>query len=383
MYNAHINRVHVEVTDRCNAECPVCPRSMAGGPIMPYVKNQELSLEYFKLLGKDFCQHIAEWNFCGTKGDPASAQDLFEILEFILQCNEKTSIKVRTNGGARNSNFWNRIGTLFKGTNCVVVWSIDGWEHTNHIYRKNVKWSKLFENLNTYIGTGAKSHWEFNKFAHNIEDIPTVSAFCNRHNIQFDVRDPYGFKDIIVTHKTAPGKKRTETTKIKAISVYDKSPEYPTKTKFAYYIYPHGILPDDVVASTDQEGRDISSWIPGVYDQNYYSKYKNSVQNIECKVSNSEGDEIYIDSNGMVFPCCYTASKYVMEDEQIHQMIDPYKDKLFVTKTNSIYDVLETELFKKVMPDGMAGKLEDGVGYCITCIKHCSIGVSRVSEVWD
>jgi len=138
-----------------------------------------------------------------------------------------------------------------------------------------------------------------------------------------------------------------------------------------------------VVASTDQEGRDISSWIPGVYDQNYYSKYKNSVQNIECKVSNSEGDEIYIDSNGMVFPCCYTASKYVMEDVQIHQMIDPYKDKLFVTKTNSIYDVLETELFKKVMPDGMAGKLEDDVGYCITCIKHCSIGVSRVSEVWD
>ena len=43
---------------------------------MPYVKNQELGLEYFKHLGSEFLSHIEHWNFCGVKGDPASAQEL-------------------------------------------------------------------------------------------------------------------------------------------------------------------------------------------------------------------------------------------------------------------------------------------------------------------
>ena len=54
MYTSHINNIHVEVTDRCNAECPVCPRSLGGGHEMPYVKNQELGLDYFKLIDKVF-----------------------------------------------------------------------------------------------------------------------------------------------------------------------------------------------------------------------------------------------------------------------------------------------------------------------------------------
>ena len=370
MYKSHIKRIHVEVTDRCNAECPVCPRSRAGGYVLPYVKNQELSLEYFKLLGEDFLSHIQEWNFCGTKGDPASAQDLFEILEFILQCNKETRIEIRTNGGARNSNFWARVGNLFKGTNCSVIWSIDGWEHTNHIYRKNVKWSKLFENLNTYISTGATSQWEFNKFAHNVKDIPIVSAFCRENNILFDVRDPYGFSLL-------------GNGKIKAISVFNRAPDDPTKSVFAYYIKPHGVLPENIEESSEDFGAEysVSDHTLGVYQQNLYTNYKNSDQQIDCQVSDNNYSEIYIDSNGMVFPCCFTASKYIMGDKQIHQMIDPYKDKLFVTETNSIYDVLETGLFKKVMPDGMAGKLNDAVGYCITCVDHCTGGGNKFGAI--
>ena len=155
MYTSHINNIHVEVTDRCNAECPVCPRSMSGGETFPYTRDKELSLEYFKLIGKEFLSKINNWNFCGVKGDPASAQDLFEILDYILHCNPETRILIRTNGGARNEKFWSKIGNLFVGKDCDVVWSIDGWEDTNHIYRKNVKWNKLFNNLNAYIKTGA------------------------------------------------------------------------------------------------------------------------------------------------------------------------------------------------------------------------------------
>lgn len=36
MYNKPINAVHVEVTDRCNSECPACARSAMGGPVKSF-----------------------------------------------------------------------------------------------------------------------------------------------------------------------------------------------------------------------------------------------------------------------------------------------------------------------------------------------------------
>jgi len=379
MYSKHINHIHIEVTDRCNAECPVCPRSLGGGHEMPYVKNQELGLEYFKHLGSEFLSHIEHWNFCGVKGDPASAQELFEILDYILECNPKTEIDIRTNGGARNEKFWIKVGNRFKDKSCQVVWSVDGWEHTNHIYRRNVKWNKLYANMNAYISTGAGSRWEFNKFQHNIQDLGTIESFCRMHNIHLDIREPYGFSVVSDEQLELDSKENGEqhgidvklnpvATSIKTIPVYTKKEN--GISVFEYSIKPHGVSKKYIIDDPDYKEHDIKQWKPGVYPIDQFIKYKNSVQEISCKATNYS-QEIYIDSNGMIFPCCYTAGKYQMGDEQLQQMLEPYKEQLIVTKNNSIYDVLDLKFFKSVMPDGMNGKLNDKVGYCITCVQQC------------
>lgn len=371
MYKHHINDIHIEVTDRCNAECPVCPRSMAGGQEMPYVKNQELGLAYFKLLGYDFLSQINHWNFCGVKGDPASAQELFEILDYILECNPDTEIDIRTNGGARNEKFWVKVGNRFKGKNCQVVWSVDGWENTNHIYRKNVKWSKLFANLNAYIKTGANSKWEFNKFAHNMEDLDTVKAFCKRHNMLLDIREPFGFSVVSQTEQHGIDRRLNPlVSMIKTIPVYKKKDD--TLSVLDYTIKPHGTSDDNIIDDWDSkfQEHDINDWKPGVYDLNDFKQYKGTQQNIECKATTNT-QEIYIDSSGIVYPCCFIAGKHQMGDEQLNPYLEEYKDDLIVTEDNGIYDILALDYFTKVMPDGMNGDLDDDVGYCITCVQHC------------
>ena len=60
-----------------------------------------------------------------------------------------------------------------------------------------------------------------------------------------------------------------------------------------------------------------------------------------------------------------------MGDEQLVKMYGPYEKELTVTDTNSIYDVLDHKVFRKTMPDAMSGKLDDEVGYCVTCVQHC------------
>tara|TARA_Y100000389_G_scaffold200444_1_gene240874 strand:- start:4280 stop:5434 length:1155 start_codon:yes stop_codon:yes gene_type:complete len=382
MYTSHINNIHVEVTDRCNAECPVCPRSLGGGHEMPYVKNQELGLDYFKLIDKVFLSRIEHWNFCGVKGDPASAQELFEILDYILDCNPLTQIDIRTNGGARNEKFWTKVGERLKGTNGQVVWSVDGWEHTNHIYRRNVKWSKLFANMNSYIDTGADSRWEFNKFQHNIQDLGTIRNFCRVRNIHLDVREPYGFSVVteVVTNQLGKtdrqerdlhgvdGKLNNEHSKIKSIPVYKRGED--DTSILEYTIKPHDVPKSEIIDKHKPIEHGALSWEPGVYDIGEFTKYKNTTQDILCKALD-DTQEIYIDSNGMIFPCCYTAGKFLMGDEQINTMIRPYKRQMRLSEEFGIYDVLKLDLFKKVMPDGMDGSLDDKNGYCITCVQHC------------
>jgi MoaA/NifB/PqqE/SkfB family radical SAM enzyme len=358
MYTDHINNIHVEVTDRCNAECPVCPRSYSGGETFPYVRDKELDLAYFKLIGQEFLSKIKTWNFCGVKGDPASAQELFEILDYILYCNPDTRILIRTNGGARNEKFWIRVGELFFNKDCDVVWSVDGWEETNHIYRKNVKWNKLYNNIMAYINTGASSMWEFNMFGHNQVDLPKVTEFCNTHNISLTTRKPFGFEE-------AGGFTKT-------IAVYNKTGDGKT-SEYAYSIKPHGVAESQIADVVYPSTVDKHEWTPGVYDMMRSSWLKTSGTTVQCQ-STKEGtrsQEIYLDSNGMIFPCCYTAGKFHMGDFQINTMFRPYKRKLVVTEENSIYDVLNLDLFTKVMPDGMSGKLDDDAGYCITCATHC------------
>ena len=51
------------------------------------------------------------------------------------------------------------------------VFSIDGLEDTNHIYRRNVKWNKIMENAMSFISTGASAHWDMLVFEHNKHQV--------------------------------------------------------------------------------------------------------------------------------------------------------------------------------------------------------------------
>lgn len=353
MYQGKINEAHVELTDRCNAECPVCPRSMHGGPIMPYVSNHELGLDYFKLLGDEFCAGIRRWNFCGTKGDPSAAKDLYPILEYLLHCNPKAQLEVRTNGGAKQPEYWAKISKLFKGTNSFVVWSVDGLENTNHIYRKNVKWNKLWPNMLAYFKEGGPAWWEFLKFEHNINDLPVIEQICKKYGVRLLAKDPYGFVEL-------------DGGKVRTIPVYDR-----VTGNLMYTIKPYNTtnIADEHVKQVfveEHKFRQFEGTDWGSLDVEF-----------KCQASgygpNKDKNEIYIDSDGAVYPCCYIASKYMMREPQLSRMLDPIKEELKVTETRNIDQVLAHTFYTKTMIDSFESKLQlgDGAKSCITCIHHC------------
>ena len=42
-----IRAIHLEVTSRCQAKCPMCARRMNGGPLNPFMGLDEISIDKF------------------------------------------------------------------------------------------------------------------------------------------------------------------------------------------------------------------------------------------------------------------------------------------------------------------------------------------------
>ena len=195
-------QIHVELTNACNAACPMCQRFFNGSPLTrPDLDLAQITLEKFK---KYFPPEVIKKTnlimFCGTQGDPCMAKDFYEICEYISETSNQTAVRVNTNGGMRNPEWWEKVGKLFgknsthKFKHWIMTFSIDGLEDTNHIYRRNVKWDKLMANVKAFIAGNGKYNrttWDYLIFGHNEHQIaeaiffPLIRAqYDSRRNIQ-------------------------------------------------------------------------------------------------------------------------------------------------------------------------------------------------------
>lgn len=167
----HITEIHVEPTTVCQAECPMCPRTILGYHRGQYT-NSELTLDIFKTHLDPLVDRLQKVLFCGTLGEPAAAQDLIPMIRWLKTRNSSITIGLNSNGGVRATAWWAELASLIKDDiRSYVVFSIDGLEDTNHIYRKNVSWSKLMDNARAYISSGGNAQWDSLIFKHNQHQV--------------------------------------------------------------------------------------------------------------------------------------------------------------------------------------------------------------------
>src|SRR6056300_1745843 len=126
MYNYdEIETVHLEVTQRCQASCPMCDRNEFGGPDNRHIDNSELSLEDCKrIFEPDFIKQLKTMYMCGNLGDPIVAQDTLEIFRYFRENNPTMRLSMNTNAGAKNETWWRELAEVF-GPMGDVIFSVD------------------------------------------------------------------------------------------------------------------------------------------------------------------------------------------------------------------------------------------------------------------
>lgn len=307
-----INRLQIELTNYCNADCYLCDRHETNKKLL---NNSFISFDKIKsIISNDNWNSLDQIHFCGNYDEPTIHPDLVDICNWLLNnTSNKVEIVIATNGGVRDSSFWKDLGFLSKKFSqpldrLKVVWGIDGLEDTNHIYRKNVNWHHLENNFRTYIDNGGYAVWQFIGFDHNVHQFNTI---------QKKYKD-LGFKKLKVIN-TFRKTLNTETAK-KNISVADKK----------------------------NNPVDLSTVLK---NKNHISSLKEEseyLENIKCKaidINSALEKSLYINHQGLVTPCCWMGTLYKLE--KIKSIYKNYDSKMHdINYFDRLSDMLQSSFFK-------------------------------------
>ena len=162
-----IRHVHLEISTRCNATCPLCPRNMFGVEIIDDYPIHDMTLsEAQQIFTTDFLKQLTHILINGNLGDFVTARDGLEIVRYFNQVNPKIGIYISTNASAR-PNIWPELGKL----GIVVGFDIDGLRDTHSLYRQYTDWDMIINNAKNFIAAGGRANWRMIKFDHNQHQI--------------------------------------------------------------------------------------------------------------------------------------------------------------------------------------------------------------------
>ena len=199
LFQREIKRVHLELSSYCNLACPQCRRTEEGN-FIPDEHEHHLSLNTFKnIFAPNNLRTLSSVYACGTAGDPLMNPKALEILSYCRQSAPYLNLTIHTNGSYRNAEYFRSLAKLI-GRYGYVVFAIDGLEDTNHIYRRNAKWSVLMKNVKAYIEAGGRARWQWIAFKHTAHQMEQARALALQ----------LGFEEFFVINNTRKQLKKDE-----------------------------------------------------------------------------------------------------------------------------------------------------------------------------
>lgn len=383
-YN-EIKTVHLEITDNCNAACPMCARNINGGQENPQLPGTELFIDDIKkIFNPSFISQLDRMYMCGNYGDPIAARDTLETFAYFRQHNPKAMLSMHTNGSAKRPEWWSELAHTI-GRKGFVVFSIDGLEDTNHLYRQNTVWSKIMENAQAFIDAGGRARWDYIVFAHNehqVEEAEQLAKSMGFERFQFKKSARFFSNASGVTKEMhqAANRKGMATTLLQAPT----NPRYRNAaleelSKIAKSETPINFLPSK---QEDLEGYTF----PQIFHSDPtkkkpMEKYWDEVP-IKCKVE--EEKSLYVSAEGIVQPCCWTAGQmyvwyWTPKGGQIWNLIDEVGKDNLNAKLHNLELIVNGNFMQELIPNSW-NKSSCAAGKLAICAKTCGTKYDAFEE---
>lgn len=296
-----LKKVHLEISNRCQASCPMCPRNINGGIDNPLIKSADWTLQDFKdIFTYEVLTQLQLITFCGTFGDPMMNNDLIKMCQYVKDFAPHVDIRIHTNGSARNVQWWTELTNALPVKH-EITFALDGLADTHSLYRVGTNFNKVIENAKAVISAGGKAVWMFIRFKHNEHQVDEARNLSKELGFsKFELKDTRRFTQ----------------------------EKFPVLNKFGnveYYLEP-------------SEHTNLK-----LIEEKVLLDYRNwkSAKQINCFAE--EGREIYIDVNFTTLPCCILAAfMYTNYDKQL---ADSYNISILSEAGSvvqqQVYDIIE------------------------------------------
>ena len=398
-----ITRLQFELTNYCNAHCPQCARSTyyerdwekeTNSNNTPYplgINDSHMDLDAYKrIIDGDTWDKLGSVHYCGNYDEPTIHPHVVEMTTHTLDSlnrnrtdDDRIQVTISTNGGTRNPEWWSELGKISKEykSGIRIIWGIDGWQDTNHLYRRGVKWEQLEANFRAWnhhqrSSGPTTSEWQFIVFEHN------------QHQLQWakDNWKRLGFNRFkVIYNKRLDGERLNKNLKDnKRARMYEdghkiKNVAYKPKNK------PIKTIMDELNPTKYDEIKKITQLrtvkvknqsfiVEGdIIQQNKshdLSHPQGNVKNnsgILCKATRSGssiGRSLYVTARGYVMPCCWmgTDNDMKLAARTFAKGLDPKMHSIYHYETMS--DILNSPYFSRLAQSIQQHPNE-------TCIAHC------------
>jgi len=279
-----IDTVTVDFTSHCNAMCGNCSRNIGGTKVNPSMPLEHMRPNTWKrLFTEEVCNNINKIVLNGAYGDPLRNPYIFECINYLKNY-KMPEINIHTNGGMNGPKFFAELAECLKPFPFPthVVFSIDGLEDTNHLYRRNVQWHKVMENAQAFIDAGGLARWRMLVFKHNAHQLEECEELSKKMGFgKFDINGGYSFSalDSVVSE---------------AVEKFKASKKDTART-----------------ITYDDKHLDNVERMKGLVEKGF----ENSTIKCQWQIKN----KVQVSHMGEVFPCCHTlADRYPKDVDSIY-----------------------------------------------------------------
>jgi hypothetical protein len=269
-----LKQIQIEITNRCQASCPMCLRNIHGGIENPSLQLTDWTLEQFtKIFNVEVLAQINHVNFCGDFGDPIINNDLISMCQYLKDAGT-VSVTIYTNGSARNISWWEDLARAMP-KNHRVEFALDGLSETHSLYRIGTDFNTIIRNATAFMDAGGTADWMFIKFKHNEHEV----------DIARNVANSIGFNSFTVKNSKRFGKKFPVLDKTGIVTHYIEQPN-SSNTRPVEFV----------------DLKDYKQW------------------NSDINCFTLDDKELYIDAHGHMMPCCLIGSfLYANYDIELYQ----------------------------------------------------------------
>lgn len=336
-----LKQIHLEITNNCQASCPMCTRNIDSGIDNPLIKLTNWTLDEFKhIMNEDVLNQIGYYYFCGNFGDPMLNNDLIDMCDYATKTAPNVGMSIHTNGGLRNHEWWARLAKALP-KNHRVVFALDGLADTHALYRVGTDFNKIINNAKAFMAAGGIADWVYIRFKHNEHQVELARQMAT----------DLGFNEFILKDSSR-------------FILEPKAKVVNRDGQLMHYVEPASDTPMKFIDKKTIDG------FESILDK----------VDIDCTVLKNK--EIYVDAHKHMYPCCHTA--YVPYNEHAHQsnydisgifnkvvaqhhdMVNSLGDMNVMNR--SIKEIVNSEPYQTVWNDYWNSKK------LIICARTCGVG---------